>query len=395
MSDISLKILYVTSTLGDDWGGGEPIVTRNTIKLLKSMGYNVIGTFYKQMSKGFISKLISFLRTYMSPSDSFILSFLYYKKVIKREAPDIIISQYDYDGSIIKAAITEKKNIVVYVHVWWPVCPKINLFTDNSTICTGFTNSNCGKCLINSFKPLTFMKKAYKKGFGLLTNTMIHGKMNRRIDLLSSDYVKIAVLSARMKQILTKNGISGEKISVIPNSVSCTEFAPNITNREPIVGYYGGENSLKGFEEFFNIAKIVKLIDPNIRFVATGNFKNKSPYVEFVGVLNGSELKKLLAKSKCTIIPSIWEEPFNLVALETMASGTPPVAFDVGVLRNLIQDGESGFVVPVFNINEMVDRVVKIITNEQLFTKLSAKSREVACQFTEEKRIELLRQLMS
>ena len=49
--------------------------------------------------------------------------------------------------------------------------------------------------------------------------------------------------------------------------------------------------------------------------------------------------------SRATIFPIIWEEPFGLVMVESMATGTPVIAFANGSVPEIIKDGETGFIV--------------------------------------------------
>ena len=61
----------------------------------------------------------------------------------------------------------------------------------------------------------------------------------------------------------------------------------------------------------------------------------------FLGFVSGEMLKKLYKSADVTVIPSVYE-PFGIVALESMASGTPVVASDVGGLSEIIQHEYNG-----------------------------------------------------
>ena len=310
---------------------------------------------------------------------------------LRREKPDIVIAQYDYDSSIIKAAVDENKKIIVYVHIWWPVCPKITLFTYEGTICQGFTNSDCKTCASKTYKG-----GATKYALLLLTNNKIHKKMRNRIDLLNKDDVTTVVLSSHMKEYFVNFGLPEEKIKILPNGITCKNFTIDNDTREKIVCYYGGESDFKGFEIFYTIAKILNTKYPDIQFIATGNYQNKSPLVKYVGMLDREKLKSLYAKSKCTVIPSIWDDPFPAVALESMAAGTPVVAFDVGSLSSIIHNEVGGFVVPLMGIDEMADKIIRVVNDDKLFAKLSENARRIACEeFTEDKRIALLNEIIN
>lgn len=52
----------------------------------------------------------------------------------------------------------------------------------------------------------------------------------------------------------------------------------------------------------------------------------------------------LLRSARCLILPIRWEEPFGMVMLEAMASGTPVVALNRGAVPELVQHGETGLI---------------------------------------------------
>jgi len=69
----------------------------------------------------------------------------------------------------------------------------------------------------------------------------------------------------------------------------------------------------------------------------------KEADVEFLGELPGAERDELFAESYATIMPGSWPEPFGLVAIESLACGTPVIARHVGALPEIIRDGVDGF----------------------------------------------------
>lgn len=55
-----------------------------------------------------------------------------------------------------------------------------------------------------------------------------------------------------------------------------------------------------------------------------------------------------------------WEEPFGLTMIEAMACGTPVIAYDRGAVREVIQDGETGYIVEAENTQAVADAIAKI-----------------------------------
>ena len=62
-----------------------------------------------------------------------------------------------------------------------------------------------------------------------------------------------------------------------------------------------------------------------------------------MGELSGEERDQLFASSYATLMPGSWPEPFGLVAIESLACGTPILARRVGGLEEIIRSGVDGF----------------------------------------------------
>jgi len=74
---------------------------------------------------------------------------------------------------------------------------------------------------------------------------------------------------------------------------------------------------------------------------AQGMLKRRAgPTVEFYGFRQGDELRDLYQGARATIVPG--EEDFNLVALESMAMGTPVISFAAGGPLETIIEGKTG-----------------------------------------------------
>jgi glycosyltransferase involved in cell wall biosynthesis len=68
------------------------------------------------------------------------------------------------------------------------------------------------------------------------------------------------------------------------------------------------------------------------------------PDVEWIGEIGGDEKRELLANAQALLFPIQWDEPFGIVVIEAMGSGTPVVALGRGAVPELVVDGVTGFV---------------------------------------------------
>jgi glycosyltransferase involved in cell wall biosynthesis len=67
--------------------------------------------------------------------------------------------------------------------------------------------------------------------------------------------------------------------------------------------------------------------------------------IRFVGEVGGARKKRLFAGARALLVPISWPEPFGMVIIESLVSGTPVLAFDEGAASELVQDGVTGFIV--------------------------------------------------
>ncbi|HWK39270.1 MAG TPA: glycosyltransferase family 4 protein [Hyphomicrobium sp.] len=69
------------------------------------------------------------------------------------------------------------------------------------------------------------------------------------------------------------------------------------------------------------------------------------PGVEFIGEISDSQKAAFLSGAVALLMLIDWPEPFGLVMIEAMACGTPVIAFGLGAVPEIIDDGTTGFVV--------------------------------------------------
>jgi N-acetyl-alpha-D-glucosaminyl L-malate synthase BshA len=97
--------------------------------------------------------------------------------------------------------------------------------------------------------------------------------------------------------------------------------------------------------------------------------------VMFLG--NQDRVQYILPMADLFLLPSA-SEAFGLAALEALSCGVPVVASKIGGLPEFIEDDVNGFLVPVNDIEAMAEKALKILTDDNLAKKLSAKGRQMA-----------------
>ncbi len=82
------------------------------------------------------------------------------------------------------------------------------------------------------------------------------------------------------------------------------------------------------------------------------------PGVEFVGEIDDAEKNDFLGNARALLFPIAWPEPFGLVMIEAMACGTPVIAYPLGSVPEIVEDGVNGFIVE--GVDQAVGAVARL-----------------------------------
>ena len=105
--------------------------------------------------------------------------------------------------------------------------------------------------------------------------------------------------------------------------------------------------------------------------------------LKLIGFLNQTELGEAYALADCLVLPSDYPETWGLVVNEALATGLPCVVSDaVGCAPDMIRDGESGYVYPLGNVEELAGAFEKIRRRKADGYDWSPRCREVVGEFS-------------
>jgi glycosyltransferase involved in cell wall biosynthesis len=93
------------------------------------------------------------------------------------------------------------------------------------------------------------------------------------------------------------------------------------------------------------------------------------------------------------VLPSL-KEGFPWIVLETIASGVPVIATNVGALPEIIEDEKEGFLIELKNPEMITERILKLLQNEQLSQNLTNLAKEKLRKFSLQKMIEETEKLL-
>ncbi|MBD2205324.1 glycosyltransferase family 4 protein [Calothrix sp. FACHB-1219] len=83
--------------------------------------------------------------------------------------------------------------------------------------------------------------------------------------------------------------------------------------------------------------------------------------IEYLGEVNHDEKAELLGNAAVTLFPIAWQEPFGLVMIESMATGTPVIAMNLGSVPEVIAHGATGFICQNYEqMAEIIPQALKL-----------------------------------
>lgn len=137
------------------------------------------------------------------------------------------------------------------------------------------------------------------------------------------------------------------------------------------VALIGGDPSQPRETRFAEMQKLMELRDE----LGLGEV------VTFLGKRAQETLHNYYVAADVVVMPSVYES-FGMVALEAMACGTPVIASEVGGLAFLVDDGETGFLIPDRDPRALADRLRRVLGDPALRVRLGSRGAEVAREYS-------------
>ncbi len=226
----------------------------------------------------------------------------------------------------------------------------------------------------------------------------------------------IAATPAEVKQLTTHYQVDQQKITVIPPGVDCSHFYPipkdeakafiGIPPDSRMILFVGRIEPLKGVETLLHAISIMReecnleecpyqlviiggdsneqLADPDselFRLKSLCHDLGLDETVIFLGKRDQNTLPYYYSAAEMLVMPSYYES-FGMVALESMACGTPVVASNIGGLSYLVQDGITGFTVSDRNDRALARRISQLLFDQELQLKMGQQAAQYALSYS-------------
>lgn len=195
---------------------------------------------------------------------------------------------------------------------------------------------------------------------------------------------RVVVLSEEWRDYFAENVCDSEKIVVVHNGVKVPAEPCSPCSNQDIL-FLGRLDANKSPDVLLRASRQVLERFPGTKVVFGGDGeveKNKAlaeelgiaNHCEFHGWVSGAEREELFARAAVYCLPSK-NEGLPMSILEAMARGIPTVATPVGGVPQVIEDGVSGFLVDVDDVDALSDRLNILLDEPGLRENVGAASR--------------------
>jgi len=293
------------------------------------------------------------------------------RRVLRRERPQVVHAHNWIVYSYLPLAREARSALALSLHDYGLVCATKRLRRKDE-VCSGPAPVKCQLCA----------SEHYGASKGLVASCgvrWIGPRLRRKIDVFLPVSSTVEEL-CRIRE--------GEVSRVIPNFIGELPPPPLDDPRlaelpdEPFILFFGDATVDKGA---WHLAEAYRQLENPPPLVLVGRCYidelKERPNVHVTGALPHELAIEALRRSLFTVAPSLWPEPFGIVALEASAAGKPVVASDIGGLRDIVLDGETGLLVPPEDRVALVAAMQRLIGDPGLRERLGAAAAVRAASF--------------
>lgn len=285
------------------------------------------------------------------------------RRVLRAERPDVVHAHNWIVHSYLPLDRGGGPALVLSLHDYGLVCPTKRLLRDGE-VCSG---PGAIKCLVNARRQYGLARAVPIEAGTLLRG----GTVRRHVDMflpISSTVAELCRLRPQDRTRLTPNFIP--ELPAVP--ADAEERLAGLP-AEPFALYFGDLTEDKGVRHLVDVYAGLEAAPPLV-LIGRNHLgaTTERPGIHALGPLPYPYTIEALRRSLFTVAPSIWAEPFGMVALEAAMAGKAIVASDIGGLKDIVVDGETGLLVPPGAAAPLREALRRLIDSAELRERLGA-----------------------
>ncbi|MFM9976701.1 MAG: glycosyltransferase family 4 protein [Sphingomonadaceae bacterium] len=193
---------------------------------------------------------------------------------------------------------------------------------------------------------------------------------HRRLDRFQA----VIANSTFVKTVMARDGIASD---VIHNGVAIDPIETVARADQPTILFAGRLTSEKGCQNLLQAVARLRQGFPYVQLVVAGDGPFRAVLeaacadlgiadaVTFLGHLGRAALRVQTRRAWVQVVPSLWDEPFGIAALDGMAQARPVIASAAGGLQEIVVDGVTGHLVPPGDVAVLADRLSALLADPQ------------------------------
>jgi glycosyltransferase involved in cell wall biosynthesis len=210
-------------------------------------------------------------------------------------------------------------------------------------------------------------------------------------------YAHVVVASDHMLREYARHGLGADALTVAPLFPTAgAGDVPRPAPTDPSVLFLGRMTRLKGGDVLVRAAATAsRILGKPVPLEFAGNGPAEQAWrtlaqrlnvrATFHGWVSGHDRTALFRRASLVAVPSLWPEPFGLVGLEAAVHGVPAVAFDVGGIREWLQDDVNGRIVrDVGSHSALGAALAQVLSGTRHLARLGEGALRVASELTAE-----------
>jgi glycogen(starch) synthase len=191
-------------------------------------------------------------------------------------------------------------------------------------------------------------------------------------------------------QLVTGFELPPEHVVRVPNGIDPALWHGDGADvaREPLVVSWGRVQYEKGFQVLARAMHTLRARVPDVRCTIAGrgsylpelqtqiDVEGVSDMIDLPGFLRDDQLRHLVRRAGCVVIPSLYE-PFGIVALEALAAGAPLIVARTGGLAELIAGTDAGLTFDPGNADDLAHCIELVLRDPVLADELTKNAAEL------------------
>jgi glycosyltransferase involved in cell wall biosynthesis len=286
------------------------------------------------------------------------------RQLIRSFRPDVVHAHDWLIHSYLPLDRRSSVGLVLSMHDYGLTCATKRFMHKGSVVCGGPGPVKCVLCACEVYASVA------KGGTAAVGTRLFEGHVRNHVDVLLPVSTAVRDLCR-----LGPEDIHRVIPNFVPDQPPRLRDGPELAQLpdEPFILYFGDVSEEKGVHHLVAcyrdldapppLVLIGRRIPGEVEDTAGGLALGRMPH---------RLVLEALRRSLFTVAPSIWSDPFPLVALEAAAAGKPTIASRIGGLQDSVVDGETGLLVPPGDRPALVEAMRRLIDDAESRERMGA-----------------------